>query len=219
MKGVFTMKKTIFAAGLLASISLSATAAYAVDLPDIHDYYDIAQDFSSQYQYKEGDVEKTFAEHAGEYYSSGIETREDGVEYEFPIMYFDEDAKFFNDYDLQKGEMALSINGGMSDYGQECVLFNGTTLVPVSVFEGLGCTSEFLDEFYVTRLSKGDTVLEIIPQSRGMRKNQAEGYYVPMPEVARYVDGVLYVPLRTVAEQLGITVGWNGDTKTVTMDL
>ena len=213
------MKKVkLLAVSLTAIMSLSAVSAYAVELPDMNDYYDIARKFASQYPYKEGDIEKTYAEYDCAVYSTGTETSEDGVEYEFPIMYFDEDAKRVDSYDLQKGEMALSVNGSTSDYGQECVLYNGTTLVPVDVFEGMGCISEYLDEFYVTRLSKDGTVLEIIPQSRGMRKNQAEGIYVPMPEVARYVNGTLYVPLRAVAEELGITVGWNGDTKTVTMD-
>ena len=201
-----------------ALIAMQAAAFSVCAESEYDDMFENARAFASQYPYKEEDDDKTFAESMAQLYTSGIETREDGVEYECPALYIDEHAGFFGDFDLKMGEMSLLINGTPSVYGQKCVLHNDTTLVPVAVFDELGCEITYDETYDLTTLKKDDTVLEIIPHLIGMRKNRAEGYYVPLGGCARYVEGDLYVPLRVVAEQLGLQVGWIGETHSVTID-
>lgn len=177
-----------------------------------------AHRFASRYDFREGDSDKSINLYHAMAYTSGIEKREDGTEYECPAVYNDDDAKMFGSYELQKGEMGLTVNGKPSEYGSQCVLYNGITLVPYSVFKDLDCTVNFDSELYLITISRNETTLEIIPHLIGMRKNKAEGYYVPLEVCARAVDDVFYVPVRAVASELGINVGWNGASHTVTLD-
>ena len=211
------MKKII---ALLASaaLMLSAAGIAAYAEPQAEELYDTAHAFASQYPYKEGDVEKALASGFAEKYTSGIEKTADGVEYECPALYIDEHAALAGNFDLKMGEMSLLVNGKPSAYGQKCVLHNDATLVPVEVFDELGCERTYNEAYYLTTLKKNGTTLEIIPYMIGMRKNQADGYYVPLGNCARYVEGQLYVPIRVIAEELGLTVDWNGESRSVTID-
>ena len=212
------MKKT-YTAIITSALLLACTVpAFAQEVPDMETIASRAYEFASQYPYKEGDTEKTFELYPNVVYASGYETRSDGVVYECPALYYDQHAMLVDSFDLEKGDMGLSINGNNSDYGQECVLYNSVTLVPVSVFGSLGCDIWYDDAEYVATVKKGDTTLEIVPYLIGMRKNQASGYYVPLQACARYVDGILYVPLRAVAEEFDLNVGWDGDTHTVVIN-
>lgn len=51
-----------------------------------------------------------------------------------------------------------------------------------------------------------------------MRKNQADGFYVPLEVCARIIDDTLYVPVRAVSDEFGLNVNWDGSTSTVTLD-
>ena len=211
------MKKIIALIASAALITSAASIAVYAE-PQAEEMYNIALNFAAQYPYKEGDVEKAFASRYGELYTSGIEKTDAGVEYECPAVYYDKDAATVGSFTLKQGEMSLLVNGKPSTYGQKCVLHNDATLVPVDVFSELGCEKTYNETNYLTTLKKNGTTLEILPYIIGMRKNQAEGYYVPLGNCARYVDGQLYVPLRVVAEELGLTVGWNGESRSVTID-
>lgn len=210
-------KKTM----IIVSAAMTAIAigniGFAYDTSD-ETLYNNALKFASRYEYHDGDFETSTYLYPDIPYSSGIETAEDGTQYECPIFYMDKDASFFGDFDLKKGEMNLSVNGDKSSYGGECVLFNGITLVPVELFDDLDCSLDFDDTLYVTTVSKGETTLEILPKLRGMRKNRDEGYYVPLPACARFIDDVLYVPLRALASELEINIGWDGNTHTVILN-
>lgn len=199
---------------LLALLISSTVSVLAYDTSNTV-LYDNLVEFASRYEYHESDIEKTFSMYPDIPYSSGIEKSKEGKTFEFPAFYSDKDASFFGCFDLQKGEISLSINGEISEYSSSCVLYNGITLIPVSIFENLGCEIEFDNDLYVTTLSKDETILEILPQSIGMRKNRENGYYVPLEVVARFVDDVFYVPLRAIAEEFGIEVSWDGETHTV----
>lgn len=207
-------KRYAFLLGGLCAMQISS--AYAANIPTVDDVSDVILEYASQYPYKEGDEEKTLS--YGEKLISGFETREDGIKYESPAVYNDFAAMLVNDYDLKFGDMSLLINGNRSVYGNKCVLYNGTTLVPAEVFDEMGCEVEYIEKFYVTRLTKNDTSLEIIPYVVGMRKNQAEGYYIPLAACARYVNDELYVPVRAAAEELGFNVGWDGETNSVVIN-
>ena len=75
----------------------------------------------------------------------------------------------------------------------------------------------FNKDTYVAAISKGDTTLEIIPNIIGMRKNQAEGYWVPLEVCARFVNDTLYVPLDAVAKEFGYISEINSEENIITI--
>lgn len=201
---------------LTAMLLVYACTAFAYDTSMVT-LEENALKFASRYDYREGDMEKSLELYPDIVYSSGIEYREDGTEYECPIRYNDDHAMYFDDYDLTQGELTIVINDTVSQYSGQCVLYKGTTLVPTGVFEEAGCDMSFDSELYVTTLTKNGTVLEILPQLKGMRKNQADGYYVPLAVCARFIDDTVYVPVRAVSNEFDFQIDWNGTTHTVTL--
>lgn len=174
-------------------------------------------EFASQYNYKEGDSDKSFELYPGIIYTSGLEYREDGTAYECPAIYADEHAQIVGSYDLKYGEAAFIINNTETPYYDRCILYNDRLLAPIDAFKLVGCEVDFDTNTYVARVSNGETVLEILPNLIGMRKNQADGFYVPLEVCARLIDDTLYVPLRAVADEMGIKVSWDGETNTAYM--
>ena len=202
--------------GVIALIVLmQSVCSYAYSDMSIDFLREKQLEFASKYDYHEGDFDISFNLYPGIDYTSGIEQREDGTEYECPAIYVDDHAVLYDDFSLRKGEAKLLIDGKKSLYYDMCILYNSRTLIPVDAFieAGLNVSTDY--ETYVTTISKGETVLEILPYLIGMRKNGAEGFYVPLEACARIVDDTLYVPLRAVSDEFGLSVGWDGDTKTV----
>lgn len=165
-------------------------------------------EFASRYEYHKGDFDKSFDLYPGINYTSGIEYTKDGKTYECPAIYTDEHAALVGDYDLS--ETRLNINGSY----RKSVLYNSRLLVPAEVFGEVGCEVNTDMTSYVTTISKDGTVLEILPNLIGMRKNGADGFYVPLEACARIIDNSLYVPLRAVASEFGLDVQWNAETNT-----
>ncbi len=207
----------LLAAGLTAAQLLQYAAFADGGKTDYTAIYANAHEFASRYEYHEGDAEKSMALYPDIPYTSGIDTADDGTEYECPAIYDNRDA--FEGSNLTFGVLKLMINGVESDYSSECVLYNnGTTLLPAEVFESLGCTVNFDEALDVTEISNETAVLEILPYLIGMRKNKADGYYVPLAVCARFINGTVYVPARAIAFELGIAVGWDPSSSTVMLD-
>ncbi len=175
-------------------------------------------EFASQYNYNEGDFDKSFGLYPGILYTSGVEYRTDGTVYECPAIYIDEHAMYANDYSLKKGEAKFIINGMTNQYFDQCVLYNSRLLVPVGAFLEVGCNVNTNLDTYVTTISKDGVILEILPNLIGMRKNRADGFYVPLEVCARIIDNTLYVPVRAVANEFGLSVNWDDATSTVTLN-
>jgi len=166
----------------------------------------LAQAFASQYPYKEGDTEKSFNLYPNIVYSSGMEKTAEGIEYECPAIYDDRHA-----YDLVNTMSVMPAKFVVE--GSSCeiqyAVFNSKTLIPYDIFKLLGCDVLFNKDTYVATISKDDTTLEIIPNIIGMRKNQAEGYWVPLEICARFVNNTLYLPLDAVAKEFGYVAEMN----------
>lgn len=175
-------------------------------------------EFASKYEYKDGDIEKSFKLYPEILYTSGIEKSDNGTEYECPAIYIDDHAKMVNNYSLEKGKTKLIVNGEKSQYWEMCVAYNSRLLVPADVFSEVGLSVNTDAGSYVTTISKEDTVLEILPNLIGMRKNQTDGFYVPMEVCARIIDGVLYVPVRAVSDEFNLSVTWEAETNTVMLN-
>lgn len=207
------MKAKIIAALCIVSAVFSISAsAYNTDDTTL---YDNAVKFAQKYLYHEGDIEKSMSLYPDNFGVSGVETAPDGTQYELPAFYYDTHAVFSDNFDLNKGEMNIYVNGSESKYSGECVLYNSRTLVPSGIFNELGCTVKFDSELYVTTISNDEVSLEILPKMMSMRKNGENGYYVPLSAVARFVDDEIYIPVRAVLDEFGISVLWDGETNTV----
>lgn len=210
----------------LLTIALSLVVAAGTAMPtamaktkyDTSDetLYNNAVEFASQYEYHEGNYEKSASLYPDVPYSSGIETTKDGKEYELPIYYNDKDAGIVNDYDLKTGTNAKVSVNGKSSTTSAYALHNDVLLLPASVFEKLGCKVSFDKKLYVTTISKSGTTLEILPQLRAMRKDKADGFYVPLQAPARFINDVVYVPAEAVAYEFGYGTDWNKSKKQVT---
>lgn len=201
----------------LCLIALQGTAVFAYDTSS--EFLREKQlEFAAQYDYHEGDSDKSFAEYPEIQYTSGIEYREDGSEYECPAIYIDAHAMHFNDFHLEQKNVVFQINGSENPAYNQCVLYNDRLLVPVKVFEEVGCQVDFNEETYVATLSKDGVTLEILPNLIGMRKNQQNGFYVPLEVCARFIDDTLYVPVRATANELQLQISWDQTTRTVALN-
>ena len=176
----------------------------------------LSKEFASVYLYKAGDTEKSFALYPDILYSSGIEYTKDGKEYECPAIYDDLMVSELVD-DIKTDEAVLVIDVADKSYHVKYAVFKEKMLVPLDVFSLIDCNVSFDETAYVATVSKNYTVLEIIPNIIGMRKNKAEGFWVPLEVCARFVNNTLYVPLEAVAREFGISVEWNYTTNTITL--
>ncbi len=176
----------------------------------------LSQEFASQYLYKEGDTEKSFALYPDIIYTSGIEKTADGKEYECPAIYDDLMVQELVN-GINKDTAKLLINGMEPVYRVSYAVFKEKMLVPLYVFNLAGCNVRFDETRYVATISKNSTVLEILPNLIGMRKNQAEGFWIPLAVCARFIDHTLYVPLEAVASEFGIAVSWDSAANTITL--
>ncbi|MBO5453192.1 MAG: hypothetical protein J6A69_04420 [Clostridia bacterium] len=175
---------------------------------------ELAQTFAAQYPYKEGDTEKSFELYPDIIYSSGMEITVDGVEYECPAIYDDNQVyELVNQIQVNPAKFVI----GSSSYEIQYAAFNSKILVPYDVFKLLGCEVLFDKNSYVATISKNDTTLEIIPNIIGMRKNQADGYWVPLEICARFVNDALYLPLDAVAKEIGYVAETNSDGSVITL--
>lgn len=168
----------------------------------------LAQAFASQYPYKEGDAEKSIELYPDIVYLTGMEKTTEGIEYECPAIYDDRHA-----YDLINSMSvtpAKFLVEGVNCETQYAV-FNSKILVPLDLFKLPECEVSFNKDTYVATISKNETTLEIIPNLVGMRKNRAEGYWVPLEICARFIEDILYVPLESVAKELGYTIKVKAD--------
>lgn len=161
----------------------------------------LVQSFASKYPYKEGDTEKTFELYPGVLYSSGIETAQNGTVFEYPAIFDDNMA-------IDEANRIILMTSGKlkidsETYETDYAIFNGKKLVPYDMFEVIGCKVLYYEDEYVATIEKDDTVLEIMPNIIGMRKNRESGYWVPLSVCARFINDTLYVPAEAVLNEYG----------------
>ncbi len=195
-----------------------------VTLGEPFEYYDTSREnisemskrFASRYDYKVGDTEKSFELYPDIVYTSGIEKRKDGTEYECPAIY-DDLMAMEEINNITKDSLTLIRKDSLEVEGIDYLTFKGKMLVPVNVFRQMDCDTQIDKSAYVATISKGETTLEIMPNLIGMRKNKAEGYWVPLEACARVRFSTIFVPLEAVAKELGIELEWDDAEKTLTV--
>jgi len=108
--------------------------------------------------------------------------------------------------------ISVSINGTVIPVEPAPFVEGGRTYVPVrSVLEAYGVDALSWEPPYV-KVTLGDTVLQIPVGNRSIIKN---GTAFNTDAAAMIKDGRTCLPIRSVIEALGGTVGWDADTKTV----
>ena len=127
-------------------------------------------EFASQYEYHEGDIEKSFEEYPDVIYTTGTETATDGTIFECPAIYIEWHAMSLGSFNQEQKNVVFKINGSEKPSYSRCVLFNDRLLVPAEVFGEVGCNMNFDENTYVTTIAKDGTILEILPNLIGMRK-------------------------------------------------
>lgn len=163
----------------------------------------LAQSFASQYPYKDGDEGRAIELYPNITYLTGIEKREDGIEYECPAIY---DDRHVSDLVSDIRVFPTKLEIGDSIYDINCAIFNSKLLIPYDTFELFGSEVLFDKDSYVATIANSATTLEIIPNITGMRKNKADGYWVPLEICARFIGDTLYVPLDAVSNEFNYKV-------------
>ena len=90
---------------------------------------------------------------------------------------------------------------------------NGRTLIPVRfVTESLGATVEWIEKYQEVKIKKDNVNISIMINDRDIVVN---GRIKTMDTKAIIKEDRTFVPIRYVAEELGATVGWDPNTRTV----
>lgn len=92
---------------------------------------------------------------------------------------------------------------------------NGKVMVPIrTVSESLGYSVDWKQQSQTVTISKDNTAMQMIV---GQKTATVNGSNVDLDAPPLVKNGTTLVPLRFIGEQMGLKVGWNNTTKTVTL--
>ncbi|WP_168121721.1 stalk domain-containing protein [Paenibacillus sp. HB172176] len=112
--------------------------------------------------------------------------------------------------------LTVEINGNPIDFDQQPIVQEGRTLVPLrQIFEALGAEIEWNEATRTINAVKKDTTLKL---TLGDSVGYVNGEAIPLHTPAISVNGRTMVPARLASETFGALVGWNPDTRTVTIE-
>lgn len=107
----------------------------------------------------------------------------------------------------------IFIDGKLTNFAQQPVIENGTTLVPMrALFEYLGATVNWNGETQTVISKRGNVEIKLTIGSKIAYINGSEQTLVVPGKI---INGYTYIPLRFVGESLGDTVSWDGSTNTI----
>ena len=116
---------------------------------------------------------------------------------------------------LQIGSNILTNNGKDTTIDVPAQIINGRTMVPLrAIFEALGADVQWDGTTQTVSSSKGSTNVSLQINSTELHKN-SETKTLDVP--AQLVEGRTLVPVRAIAEAYDCTVGWDSETKTVSV--
>ena len=108
----------------------------------------------------------------------------------------------------------ILINGQEYNFSQAPLVINGITYVSIDdIIRMFGAQVWWNDQSQTVGINKGSIKIAFI---LGSGKARVNGKQVGMNPSFVY-NGKTMVPLRFVSESLGMTVKWDGDTKTITI--
>ena len=112
-------------------------------------------------------------------------------------------------------EISVTVGGKIVNFpdAKPFIDENGRTLIPVRfVTESLGATVEWNEEYQEVKIKKDNVNISIMINNRDIVVN---GRIKTMDTKAIIKEDRTFVPIRYVAEELGSTVGWDPNTRTV----
>lgn len=113
-------------------------------------------------------------------------------------------------------ELSLKIDGKTITSETKPFIEDGNTLVPIRLIsENLDCKVDWDANTKTVTITKGSTTLKLVLNSQTATVN---GKSVALSAPAKSVNGSTYVPVRFVSENMDCTVGWDANTKTVTVN-
>jgi hypothetical protein len=109
----------------------------------------------------------------------------------------------------------IDLNGQEQYYGQEPVIVNGTTLVPMrGLFEALGADVKWDD---ATQSVTGTKDRHIVELQIGGKSALVDGRIVALEAEPALIDSRTMIPLRVVAEAFGATITWDGANRAISI--
>lgn len=112
--------------------------------------------------------------------------------------------------------VTVTLNGNVVDcasYGQQAEIVDGRTLVSLrAIFEALGASVEWNDAERTVTSELGGITVKLTIGDGFLYKN---GKATPLDVPARIINGRTMVPARAVAESFGVSVDWDGESRTV----
>jgi len=118
--------------------------------------------------------------------------------------------------ELPIGDTLVSLNSVSAHLDVPAQIINGRSMMPIRfVAENLGATVGWNGETKTVIIENESTKIEL---PVGKTTCTLNGETVELDVPAQIVDGRTLMPIRFIAENLGATVGWNGETKTVIIE-
>lgn len=113
----------------------------------------------------------------------------------------------------------LVIDGKAITSSPSPVIINDRTMVPVRlVSESLGATVEWRDETRSVHIAKGNRTGTLWIDNHLFNYADGQVNYGLCDVPPMILQDRTFVPLRLVSNLLGVTINWNGDTRTVSVD-
>lgn len=118
--------------------------------------------------------------------------------------------------EVTPANVTVLLEGEKLEFSQEPVIVNGRTLVPLrAIFEALGADIDWNgDTKTVTATKESDTVKLTIDNSIAYKNSDSITLEAP-PII---VNGNTMVPARFIAESFGLEVGWDANTRKISLD-
>lgn len=114
------------------------------------------------------------------------------------------------------GDIKVFVDGKIVIFDQQPYIENGRTLVPMSaISQSLGATVAWNNDTKTVTATKDGVVVEI---TIGDLYMTVDGEEVTLDVPASITSGRTMLPLSVISRAFGATVGWDNDTKTVTIN-
>ena len=124
-------------------------------------------------------------------------------------------ADSFKDSNLsQNNPIQVILNGSRLTFDTSPILVNNTTLVPLrTIFEALGMEIDWDEATQTVTAQKDGITLTLTIGSTEASKNGESIFLLTAPQLS--IEGRTLVPIRFIAESLGLNVTWIDATRTV----
>jgi outer membrane protein assembly factor BamB len=116
---------------------------------------------------------------------------------------------------MQIGSNVMTVRGEEKPIEPAPTVISGSTMVPVrAVSEAFGAQVDWRAETKTVIITLGESIIILSVNSTDAYVNNEPTKVEPPPQL---ISGSTMLPFRFIAEALGATIDWNGETKTITI--